>query len=398
MNVRDDERLARVALASLVEPGNRDLGELVAAAGAPVALERLVAGAVPDRLAAVAAARLALGDPYRAAEKILSRTERLGARLLIPSDDDWPAQVDELATVSRPDTGERIDRDTYPPLCLWTRGGGVLGEMTERSVAVVGARAATEYGRHVASELGYGLAGRGWTVVSGGAYGIDAAAHRGALAAAGTTIAVLACGVDRPYPAGNASLFERIADDGLLISEWPPGADPHRHRFLIRNRVIAALTRGTVMVEAAARSGARQTLGRAVLLGRAPMAVPGPVTSAMSVGCHTAIRHVGARLVTSHSEVLEEVGRIGDDLAPLPRAEEQPGDLLDPLARQVLDVVPPRRPADIDHLAAAAGVSVRDAMRALGLLDAGGFVIRTAEGYRLPPPDRASKTPGPAAT
>ncbi|HEX6498949.1 MAG TPA: DNA-processing protein DprA [Micromonosporaceae bacterium] len=395
MSGREDERLARVALASLVEPGNRELGTLVAAAGAPVALARLIAGAVPDQLAAAAAPRLAAGDPYRAAEVTLSRTERLGARLLIPTDDEWPAQVADLATVSRADTGDRIDRDTYPPLCLWVRGGGDLGEAVERSVAIVGARAATEYGKHVASEIAYGLAGRGWTVVSGGAYGIDAAAHRGALAASGTTVAVLACGVDRPYPAGNASLFERIADDGLLISEWPPGAAPHRHRFLIRNRVIAASTRGTVMVEAAARSGARQTLGRAVLLGRAAMVVPGPVTSAMSVGCHSAIRHFGARLVTSHLEVLEEVGRIGDDLAPLPRAQERPDDLLDPLARQVLDVVPPRRAADIDHLAAAAGVSVRDAMRALGLLDAGGFVIKTPEGYRLPPPDR---TTAPVAT
>src|SRR5205823_12763981 len=134
----------------------------------------------------------------------------------------------------------------------------------------------------------------------------------------GTTVAVLACGIDRPYPAAHTSLFERIADEGLLLSEWPPGAAPHRQRFLIRNRVIAAATRGTVVVEAAIRSGARQTLGRARLLGRAAMAVPGPVTSALSAGCHEELRRLDTRLVTSVAEVLEEVGRIGDDLAPPP--------------------------------------------------------------------------------
>jgi DNA processing protein len=250
-----------------------------------------------------------------------------------------------------------------------------------RAVAVVGARASTSYGNHVAQELGYGLASRGWAVVSGGAYGIDAAAHRGALAAGGVTVAVLACGVDRAYPAEHASLFERIVDDGLLISEWPPGADPHRHRFLIRNRVIAALSRGTVVVEANARSGARQTLGRAALLGRAVMAVPGPVTSAMSVGCHQLLRYSGARPVMSYEEVLEEVGRIGDDLAPVPRGPEDPRDDLGPELARVLDGVPLRGVADAGQIAAAAGVPLRDVLRALPALESAGHVVARNGGY-----------------
>ena len=168
---------------------------------------------------------------------------------------------------------------------------------------------ATAYGEHVAAQLGYGLAERGWTVVSGGAFGIDAAAHRGALAAGGCTVAVLACGIDRPYPVSHTALFERIGEHGLLLSEWPPGADPHRRRFLIRNRVIAALTRGTVLVEAGVRSGARFTLGRARALNRLAMAVPGPVTSAMSVGSHEELRTGGTILVADADHVIDAVGQ-----------------------------------------------------------------------------------------
>jgi DNA processing protein len=217
--------------------------------------------------------------------------------------------------------------------------------------------------------------------VSGGAYGIDAAAHRGALAAGGLTAAVLACGVDRAYPAAHANLFERIVEEGLLVSEWPPGAAPHRHRFLIRNRVIAALGRGTVVVEASARSGARHTLGRAALLGRAVMAVPGPVTSAMSVGCHQVLRYCGVRPVASYAEVLEEVGRIGDDLAPVPRGPEDQLDRIGPELSRILDGVPLRGAADAGQIAAAAGVPLRDVLRALPALESAGHVVARDGGY-----------------
>src|SRR5262249_45616384 len=159
---------------------------------------------------------------------------------------------------------------------------------------------ATSYGLQLAAELAYGLADSGWTVISGGAYGIDAAAHRGALAAHGRTVVVLACGIDTVYPLGHAGLFERISERGLMLTEWPPGAVAFRTRFLVRNRLIAALSRGTVVVEAAARSGARSTARRARELDRVLMACPGPATSAMSLGCHTEIREHNARLVVNH--------------------------------------------------------------------------------------------------
>jgi DNA processing protein len=221
-------------------------------------------------------------------------------------------------------------------------------------------------------------------VVSGGAFGIDAVAHRAALAAAGTTVAVLACGVDRPYPAGHAGLFERILEGGgLLISEWPPGSDPHKHRFLIRNRVIAAATRGTLVVEASARSGARFTLGRARMLGRPVLAVPGPVTSELSQGCHEELRREGTRLVTSVADVIEEIGSIGEELRPPMRGAEQPHDSLTPLQAQILDGVLPRRVRTAEEVAAASGVSARDARSTLPGLELLGFVVAKGPGYRL---------------
>lgn len=381
----DETRLARAALAWLIEPGNRELHALLSADGPVRTLRRLVAGDVPPgALRGAAEARLRTADPWQVATAALERTQRLGARLVIPEDGEWPAQLDELIRIGGSGADSRPDRDTFPPVCLWVRGPWPLAEALERSVAVVGARAPTSYGSHVAADLGYGLAERGWTVVSGGAYGIDAAAHRGALTAGGITVAVLACGVDRPYPASNTGLFDRISERGLLISEWPPGAAPFRHRFLIRNRVIAAATRGTVVVEASARSGAKQTLGRAVRLGRRAMVVPGPVTSAMSVGCHELLRECPeTTLITGVSQVLEEVGRIGDDLAPIERGPQHPRDDLDSTSAALLDAMPRRRPAGLEEIAASAGVDLRDVMRKLPLLAHLGFVVERDGGYAL---------------
>ena len=407
-----DVRLARIALGCLAEPGNRELGLLVRQAGPVEALHRLVTGLVSPRLAEAAQLRLAGGrpgdrpdapagvvaeashdaadppvrrggDPYALAEGLLAAADRLGGRAVTPEDDEWPRRLDDLARISRSRDGRTVERDTDPPHCLWVRGDLPLADACERSVAVVGARAATGYGTYVAAELAHQLADRGWTIVSGGAFGIDAAAHRAALGAGGVTAAVLACGVDRPYPLGHANLFDQIAESGLLISEWPFGSAPYRLRFLVRNRVIAALTRGTVVVEAGGRSGARQTLGRARALGRRAMAVPGPVTSAMSVGCHAELREENTRLVSDVHDVLEEVGRIGDDLAPPRRGPDRPHDGLDPLAAQVLDAVLPRKPRTAEEIAAAAGLSARDARRTLPMLVATGFVTAHEHGYRL---------------
>jgi DNA processing protein len=381
----DDTRLARAALTWLIEPGNRDLYALVSADGPIRTLRRLVTGDLPaGALRGAAEARLHTADPLHVAAAALAKARRLGARLVIPEDDEWPARLDDLSTIGSSDAEHRSDRDTLPPLCLWVRGPWPLAAALDRSVAVVGARAATTYGAHVAADLGYGLAERGWTVVSGGAYGIDAAAHRGALTAGGITVAVLACGVDRPYPASNTSLFDRIAERGLLVSEWPPGAAPYRHRFLIRNRVIAAATKGTVVVEASARSGAKQTLGRALRLSRRAMVVPGPVTSAMSVGCHELLRECpDTRLVTGVPHVLEEVGRIGDDLAPIERGPQHPRDDLDATASALLDAMPRRRTAGLEEIAAAAGVDLREVMRKLPMLAHLGFVVERDGGYAL---------------
>jgi DNA processing protein len=380
----DVDRLARVALAHLVEAGSRELAVMLAEHGAASTLERLTSDGAAGPLGEVARARLGGREVSALVGEMLERTERIGARIVTPYDDEWPVQLEDLNRVGR-DQGTRLDIDVRPPVCLWLRGRPPLAEVTERSVAVVGARASTAYGNQVAADLSYGLAERGWCVVSGGAYGIDAQAHRGALTAGGCTVVVLACGVDRTYPMAHANLFERVSEDGLLLSEWPPGADPHRYRFLIRNRVIAAMTRGTVVVEASARSGARQTAGRAEMLGRAVMAVPGPVTSAMSVGTHQILRGLGARLVTDAAEVIEEVGRIGDDLAPVVRGRERQRDRLGPTLNQVLDGVPARAAVDAQQIAATAGLPLRVVMRALPVLRADGFVAEDGGTWRLAP-------------
>jgi DNA processing protein len=396
VGVTAEERLARAVLGHLAEPGRLDLWLLVHDVGPVEALERIRAAAVAAGLRDVVGPRLAAADVSARAAEALEECARLGGRLVVPGDDEWPAAslhgLTLLAVRRARDPGASPGAHLAPPLGLWVRGPRRLAETTARSVAVVGARAATGYGGHVAAELAYGLADRGWGVVSGGAYGIDAAAHRGALAAGGGaaadagiaeeggTAAVLACGVDTAYPVGHAALFERIAERGLLVSEWPPGASPRRHRFLVRNRVIAALTAGTVVVEAAARSGALATARRAHDLGRVLMAVPGPVTSAMSVGAHQLVRECDARLVTSAAEVVEEVGALGVDLAARPQVPETWRDLLGPVAGAVLDVLS-RRPLSVEEVAAEAGVTVEDAAALLPALIGCGAAERLGRRY-----------------
>jgi DNA processing protein len=285
--------------------------------------------------------------------------------VLVPGDDEWPAGLDDLVA---------------PPYCLWVRGRLNLGDVSGRSVAVVGARAATGYGVHVAKELGAGLAERDFAVVSGAAYGIDGAAHEGALAVEGVTIAVVAGGVDRAYPAGHASLLERIRADGLVISEVPPGAAPTKWRFLSRNRVIATLTQGTVVVEAGLRSGSRNTARLAGDHLRVTCAVPGPVTSAVSAGCHELIRE-GAILVTDAAEVAEAVGPIGE-LAPHKQGILLPGDDLAPNHAKVLAGLPARKALTSEALARLTGLSGGEVRSALGVLDSDGLVVRQGEGWR----------------
>jgi DNA processing protein len=382
-------RRARAWLSRAVEPGTIDIWRYVEDVGPVEAVRRLRSGRAPERIRSLVGARVeedaTLAD--------LARAERCGARLLVPEDDEWPALSLHALTLAlseepaEPKGQSERTKAPVPPLALWVRGTARLDELVDRSVAIVGSRASTAYGEHVAAELGHQLGERGWTVVSGGAFGIDAAAHRGALAAEAPTLAVLACGVDRPYPAAHGALFHRIAETGLLVSEWPPGCAPLRHRFLVRNRLIAALTRGTVVVEAAARSGAQATARRAQDLGRQVLVVPGPVTSAMSVGCHELLRDedLHAVLVTSAAHVIHAVGRIGDDLAPPLVGPSSPRDGLSDLAARVLDACPVRAGVSPERLAAIAGCDVLEVLRVLPALELADLVEWTGSGWRLAP-------------
>ncbi|TFV63449.1 UNVERIFIED_ORG: DNA-protecting protein DprA [Bacillus sp. AZ43] len=394
-------RRARAWLSRAVEPGTIDLWRYVEDVGPVDAVRRLRAGRAPEPIRALVGARV--DEDATLAD--LTRAERCGARLVVPEDGEWPAlplHALTLAVAAEPvDRRGQSDRTKapVPPLALWVRGPARLDELVDRSVAIVGSRASTAYGEHVAAELGHQLGERGWTVVSGGAFGIDGAAHRGALAAGVPTLAVLACGVDRPYPAAHGALFHRIAETGLLVSEWPPGCAPLRHRFLVRNRLIAALTRGTVVVEAAARSGAQATARRAQDLGRQVLVVPGPVTSAMSVGCHELLRDekLEAVLVTSAAHVVEAVGRIGDDLAPPLEHPSSPRDGLSDLAVRVLDACPVRVGVPPERLAAVAGCDVVEVLRVLPALELADLVEWTGTGWRLRPPPRRPDGSGAAA-
>jgi DNA processing protein len=385
-------RRARAWLTRAVEPGTVDFWRYVDDLGPVEAVRRLRAGRAPERIRSIVGARADQDESLAD----LARADRCGARLVVPEDDEWPALPLHALTVAvadEPDDHRQQSDRTLapvPPVGLWVRGPARLDELADRSVAIVGSRASTAYGEHVAGEFGHQLGERGWTVVSGGAFGIDAAAHRGALAAEAPTMAVLACGVDRPYPAAHGALFGRIAETGLLVSEWPPGCAPLRHRFLVRNRLIAALTRGTVVVEAAARSGAQATARRARMLGRELLVVPGPVTSAMSVGCHELLREreQGATLVTSAAQVIEAVGGIGVDLADPVERPAGPRDGLTDLAGRVLDACPVRSGVSPERLAAIAGCDVLDVLRVLPALELADLVQWTGTGWRLAPPPK----------
>lgn len=369
--VSDGERLARAALTRVLEPGDERGGRWLRECGAGELLRRITArDGSAEQLSGMTAKRLA-GYRLRAeaAEpgRDLAAAAEAGGRFLCPGDREWPSQLDDLG-------------DTRPT-GLWVRGRPDLRLWVLRSVAVVGARACTPYGAHMATTLGAGLAERGWVVVSGAAFGVDGAAHRGALAAGGATAAVLACGVDVVYPRGHAELIGRMVEQGLVISELPPGEHPTRSRFILRNRVIAALTRGTVVVEAEYRSGSLVTARCAQRLGRFTMGVPGPVTSGLSAGVHEFLRGEGV-LVTDAAEVVELVGDMGE-LAPPRRGPVLPRDLLDAGCTQVLDALPARGAADGREVARTAGTGADEALARLYELHSLGFVERHGDGWQL---------------
>jgi len=235
----------------------------------------------------------------------------------------------------------------------------------------------------VAADISYELADSGWTIVSGGAFGIDAAAHHGALGAGGPTIAVLACGVDVSYPESNSSLFATIAGDHLVVSELPPGAHPTRVRFLSRNRLIAALTVGTIVVEAAVRSGARNTANWANVCNRQLMAVPGPVHSTQSMTPHLLIRDGQAAMITSAAEARELLAAVGEELVPLPIGETRPTDRFDEIRLAIFEAVPRRRYRSPGEIALEADVTLPKCLAELTALEEAGMIEAGPAGWRL---------------
>lgn len=364
-----DERAALMLLATLIEPGDAELDDLISQHGPVEAVDRIWSGEVGDRLRRITAPAVATGTSIRVRiEAIQSATDTCGARVIIPGDTEWPPHLHDL---------DRLDLDgephLRPPRCLWVRGNRNLAAVSERAVTITGSRATTEYGKHLADDLAADLSEADWTVVTGGGLGIDRAAATGAMARDGATVAVLAAGVDARYPQPTRSLLDLVAERGLLISEWPPGASAMRHRFLLRGRVLAALTAGTVVVEAAQRSAALSQVRYAVALGRTLMFTPGPVTSAQSVGVHLLARKGwGARLVTSARDVLDD---LADDAGSRPIVRQRVGfeELPEPQQRLV-EVLPRGYRIDTGRLAAAAGCPVEDANEALNALRVAGWV------------------------
>lgn len=406
--VPEEERLAWAGLSRVVEPPGSALALFVARVGPVAAWKAVIERRAPRPVLAASAARVdALGwdAARRQAEADLATAQRVGAALLTPSDPRWPAAaLTGLAgAMARGVTG------SSPPLALWVRGR-LPAELPTTGVTIVGSRACSPYGRRVAGELGADLAARGYAVMSGAAFGIDTAAHHGALSAGGRgdqapTVAVLACGIDRAYPEANRELLERIAADGAVLTEYPPGTRPARHRFLVRNRLIAALGAGTVVVEAGRRSGTLSTAAAADHQGRLVMAVPGPVTSALSVGCHLLLAERFAQLVTSADDVLTALGGRSQRLgyahesdaqlsggeipgaasvsAEVPGADpHHPTDGLPPDAARVYDALPTSAWTQVHELVVESGVIGPTVIRALTVLELHGLAERRGPQWR----------------
>lgn len=394
------ERYAIAIWSSIAEPGDRAAVLLTRLLGAAEALRCLLA---PRPLAALleriprdeqaerewlrgelprAIARWSPRAQLARGEALLTGAAQLGAQLITPLDAAWPAQLDDL--------GE------HAPLAVWCRGAAELLGEPARMAAIVGARAASGYGEHVAIELAAGLADRGIGVVSGGAYGIDGAAHRASLLSEGATIAVMAGGVDRLYPRGNTQLLQRIMRDGLLLSELPCGQAPTRWRFLQRNRIIAALAGATVVVEAGERSGALNTAAHAASIARPLGAVPGPVTAPSSAGCHRMLRDFDAVCVRDAADAHELVrqyaggwsdaafnGGRGADVPADEGNETAPGHGIgrDSAGTRVWNALSQRTARSVEQIALAAGLSLADVRGVLSLLEIEGLAHHGEQGW-----------------
>lgn len=369
----EEVRLARAYLMRVAEPPALALYAFVDVEGALAAAERVRKGHVPALVLGETEARRHLD----VAGEDLVAAEKAGARLLVPEDPDWPAwQLLCLAQAT-----DRGMRGAGEPLGLWVRGEAPVEAIFDQAISVIGARASTGYGGYVAREIGYGLAAAGMTIVSGAAYGIDGEAHRGALHAGGLTVAVLGCGIDIPYPARHKDLLDNIAGSGLVISEYPPGTTPARHRFLVRNRLIAALSTATVVVEAGARSGAKNTATTAATLGKVVLAVPGPITSAMSVGCHDLLRTGAAQLAGSVAEILEVVGPVGEHLRSPTRSPKRSTDGLADEALRVHEALRLKEGRSAEEVAVDSAVPLERVRALLTELELTGHAERHEDGW-----------------
>lgn len=380
------ERFARATWTGLAEPGDGVAGRIIQLLGAPRALEAMVERtSAADLLAALGPeSELPLGHLEQGIARwqprvnspnallSLRQAARFGTRLRIPGDDLWPSGFDGLGSQG--------------PLALWTRGTDAALQALDRSIALVGARAATGYGEHITMEASAGLVDRGYAIVSGAAYGVDGMAHRAALASHGETIAFLAGGVDRFYPSGHDALLTRIVESGCVVSELPCGSPPTKWRFLQRNRLIAAASRATVVLEAGWRSGSLNTANHALQLGRPVGAVPGPVTSAASAGCHRLLRETEAVCVTNADEMAE--------LAPLNPAtpvEDQAG-RENPNRVRVMDALSISAPRTASDVAARAGLSIADVQSVLGGLELEGLAKDGVRGWQKHKPEEDKKS------
>jgi DNA processing protein len=378
------ELFARASWTGIAEPGDRAAGELVASLGAGGALTALVDTWPLARImdaASAAGSLLTAADLEAALARwtprlksgvalvALRQAVRFAVRLLVPGDPAWPTGVDDLGP--------------HAPIALWLRGNDATLAAAQHSIALVGARAATGYGEHVTMEASAGLVDRGFAIISGAAYGIDGMAHRAALASSGQTVAILAGGVDRFYPSGHDALLARIVEAGAVVSELPCGSPPTKWRFLQRNRLIAAASQATIVLEAGWRSGSLNTAGHAASLGRPIGAMPGPVTSAASAGCHRLIREYAATLVTSAAEMAELVHGTEVHDSGVQDRPDTPQGRADSTALRVrlTDALSLRAPRSVDDLAARSGMSIAEVQAELGALEIDGGAVERDRGW-----------------
>jgi len=359
---REEDRQARLELMSAIEGGSTFWSHEISVRGSIEVVQRLKSGDYLEH--SPSATRRIQQSDGEALRELISNAKAL---VIIPGDSEWPTQLNDLDA---------------PPIALCLRGVADLRSLALCSIAIVGARAASSYGVRLASEMALQLGERGWNVISGAAYGIDAAAHRGALLSGALTAAVLASGVDQPYPSGHDRLYETICANGVLVSEVLPGVAPTRGRFLVRNRVIAALTRGTLVVEAALRSGSLRTAADALTLNRSVMAMPGPVTSPTSAGCHRLIMEHKAELVTDLSDVLLHIGPLLAENSERVAATN-PRDQLTEEEKALLEIFPSRGGTSVEKLMNLSDLPANRILALLGLLATSGFIERDGAGWLL---------------